>query len=91
MLRKFDNSPDLGYKSKQVHNEPIEAYFYLIKHITMLTKSERRVRSKFVKLGVNKKIARINETIRHVNKAIQYKELESNNETTTFRDKYKKL
>ena len=52
-------------------------------------KSERRVRSKFVKLGVNKKIARINETIRHVNKAIQSEELERNNEKTMCADKDK--
>ena len=30
-LKKFDNSPYLGYKSKQVHNESTEAYFFLIK------------------------------------------------------------
>ena len=37
---------------------------------------------KFVKLSINK-------TIGHVNEAIKYKELEINNETTTFVDKYK--
>ena len=33
-LKKFNNSPYLGSKSKQVHNEPTKAYFFLIKHIT---------------------------------------------------------
>ena len=32
-LNNFKNSPYLRYKSKQVHNEPTEAYFFLIKHI----------------------------------------------------------
>ena len=35
-LKKFKNSPYLGYKSKQVHNEPTEVYFFLIKNITNL-------------------------------------------------------
>ena len=30
-LGKFKNSPYLGYKSKQDHNEPTEAYLLLIK------------------------------------------------------------
>ena len=33
LLKKFENSPYLGYKSKQVHNEPTEFYFFLIKYI----------------------------------------------------------
>ena len=33
LLKKFKNSPDLGYKSKQVQNEPTEDYFFLTKHI----------------------------------------------------------
>ena len=41
-LKKFTNSPYLGYKSKQVHNEPTEAYFFLIKYITKLMKSKRK-------------------------------------------------
>ena len=31
LRKKFKNSPYLGYKSKQVHNEPTEAYLFLIK------------------------------------------------------------
>ena len=37
-LKKFKNSPYLGYNSKQVHNEPTESYFFLIKYITKLIK-----------------------------------------------------
>ena len=54
-LKKFKNSPYLGYKSKKVHDEPTEAYFFLIKPITRIMKSERRYRPNFVKLGVNEK------------------------------------
>ena len=36
LLKKFDDSPSLGYKIKQVHNGPTEAYFFLIKQITMI-------------------------------------------------------
>ena len=36
LLKNVDNSPYLGYKSKQVNNEPNEVYFLLIKHITNL-------------------------------------------------------
>ena len=36
LLKNVDNSPYLGYKSKQVNNEPNEFYFLLIKHITNL-------------------------------------------------------
>ena len=31
LLKKFNNLPYIGYKSKQVHNEPSEAYLFLIK------------------------------------------------------------
>ena len=66
LLKKFDNSPFLDYKSKEVHNEPTEDYLFLMKYITKLMKSERHVQlhTKFVKLVTN-------ETIGHVNKAIQ--------------------
>ena len=30
-IRKFNNATYIGYKSKQVHNEPTEDYFFLIK------------------------------------------------------------
>ena len=46
-------------------------------------KIERHVQNKFVKLVVN-------ETIWHVNKAIQSEGLESNNKTTTCTGKDKK-
>ena len=71
LLKNFDNSLYVGYKSKQVHNEPTQAYFFLIKQITNLMKSERHflIRTKFVKSGAN-------ETIVHVNIAIQSVELQ---------------
>ena len=40
LLKKYNNSPYLGYKSKQVHDEPTEAYSFLIKNITELMKNE---------------------------------------------------
>ena len=43
LLKKFDNSPYLGYNIKHDHNEPTEDYFFLIKHITKLIKSERYI------------------------------------------------
>ena len=43
LLNKFKYSPYIGYKIKQVHNEPTEYYLFLIKHITKLMKGERRV------------------------------------------------
>ena len=42
-LKKFDNSPYLGYKIKQVHSEPTEAYLFIIKNITKLIKSRMYV------------------------------------------------
>ena len=42
-LKKFKNSSYLGYKSKQVHNEVTEAYFFLITYITKLIISKRHV------------------------------------------------
>ena len=82
MLKKFNNLPYLGYKRKHVQNEPTEDSFLLIKQINKIMKSEGRIWYNFVKLGINK-------TIGHVKEAIQSKELESNNETTTFIDKGK--
>ena len=78
LLKKFKNSSYLGYKSKHVHNEPTEADFILIKQITKLTKSERKVElhNKGVKTCVNK-------TIGHANETIQYEELESTKLMTT--------
>ena len=71
-LRKFNNSPYLGYKKKQVHNEPTEAYFLLINHIYRQIKSKKHVRlhNKGVRSDVNRK-KRINKTIGHVSKTIQ--------------------
>ena len=42
-IKKFNNLPYLGYKIKYVHIEPMEAYFFLIKHITKPIKRERQV------------------------------------------------
>ena len=39
-LKKIKNSPYLGYKSKQAHNAPTEAHFFLINQITKLTKAK---------------------------------------------------
>ena len=81
MIKRFEHSPYLGYTSKQVHNEPTEAYFFLIKYITKKIKSEKhlQLRTRGVKLSVKGKIGHINKTIGHVNKAIQYNELEGVN------------
>ena len=40
LLKKFNNSPYLGYKSKQVCNEPTKESCLLKKLITKLMKSE---------------------------------------------------
>ena len=61
----------------------------MIKQITKLIKSERRIQYKFVKSDVNKTIGRINKTFGHVNESIKSEELQSNNKTTTCEDKYK--
>ena len=55
-LKKFNNSPCLGNKQKQVYNEPTEAYLFLIKHITKQIKSKMHIRLhiKGVKLGTKK-------------------------------------
>ena len=57
-LKNLKNLPYLDYKSKQVHNEPTEAYLFLIKHITKLMKSDRRVwlLANFFNSSVNGKI-----------------------------------
>ena len=93
LLKHFNNSPYLGYKSKQVKNEPTESYFFLTKQIikTMKIKKQVQILTNFLKLVISKKIEHVNETSRHVNKALQYEELENNNnnKTTMFADKYK--
>ena len=47
-LREFKNSPCLGYKSKQVYNERIETYLFLINYILkpIKTKKHARLRTK---------------------------------------------
>ena len=57
LLKKFNNSPFLGYKKKRVHNEPTESYFLLIIHISNLIKIKNRVLlcTKRVKLDLNGK------------------------------------
>ena len=42
-LKKFNNSLYIGYKIKQVQNEPTQDYFFLIKQITKLMKYKRPV------------------------------------------------
>ena len=56
-LKEFKNSPYLGYRSKQVYNEPTESYFFRIKYMTKIMKNKRhiRIRTKYVKSIVNKK------------------------------------
>ena len=49
-----------------------------------------RLRTKCVKLGINKTIGHINKTIGHINKSIQSEELEDTNVTTLCADKDKK-
>ena len=65
IFKKFENSLYLGYNTKQVHNEPTESYLFLIKNITKLIKNKEHVLlfTKEVKLGINKKIGRVNEAI----------------------------
>ena len=67
LLKKFKISPDLGYNIKELHNEPNEAYLFLIKQITELIKTEGHVwlYPKWVKLGTNKTIGNINEIIKY--------------------------
>ena len=43
LLKKFKNSPYISYKSKQVHNAPTEAYFFIIIIITKQMKIKRNV------------------------------------------------
>ena len=55
-LKKFNNSPDIGYNKKQVHNEPTEAYFFLIKHISKIMKIVRHVQPKFLNQASTKQL-----------------------------------
>ena len=86
MLKKISKSPYLGYRSKQVHNEPNEAYLLLIKHINKLIKSESNVRlsTKVIKSIVNEIIVNFNKTVVCINKATQSEELESMNIMTKY-------
>ena len=43
-LRKSKNLPDIGYKKKQIRNEPTESYLFLIRNITKLIKIKKCVR-----------------------------------------------
>ena len=66
MLRDFKISPYIGYTNKQVHNEPTEAYLFIIRIVFKQIKIKKHVqlRTKRVKLDVNKKIGNFNETIK---------------------------
>ena len=57
LIREFKNSPYLGYKKKQVHNEPTEDYFLLIRQVSKTIKSKKHVRlcTKGVKSDVETK------------------------------------
>ena len=61
LLKEFKNSPYLGHKKKKVHNEPTEAYFFLIKQVSKLIKTKKHfwLRTKRVKSDVNKTIGYI--------------------------------
>ena len=84
-MKKFDHSSYIGYKSKQVHNEPPDTYFLIIKYSTNIIKIKRHVQThtKGVKWGINEIIRHVNETVEHVNKRIQSEELERINVTIT--------
>ena len=43
LLKKFINLPYLGCNSKQVRNEPTEAYFSLTEQITKIIKIKRNI------------------------------------------------
>ena len=70
-LKRFNNSPCLGYKLKHVNNEPTQDYFFLINHTYKLIKRKEHVwlLTKGVKLDfdgakrVNKRIGNFNKTI----------------------------
>ena len=84
LLKDFSNYSNLCYRSKQIHNEPNEAYFFLINHISNRIKINKhfRIFTKGVKLDfditkcVNKKIGFVIETIKSVITLTNSKELE---------------
>ena len=43
LLKKFKNLPYLGYKKKQVHNEPTESHLFPIKQVSKLIKIKKHV------------------------------------------------
>ena len=57
LIKEFNNSPYIGYKKKQVHNEPTEAYFFLVKHVFNIIQINKHVllRTKIVKLYASRK------------------------------------
>ena len=85
LLKEFNNSPYLGYKKKNVHNEPTEAYLFLIKQVYNLIKINNyvRLRIKIVKLDVNKKIGHVNKIIQYGITSVNGKEFENINVTRT--------
>ena len=72
MIKGLNYITYIGYKKKQFHNKPTKSYLFLIIHVSKQIKSKKHVQlcTKGVKLEINK-IKFINNTIRHVNKAIQ--------------------
>ena len=61
LFKKCKNLPYLGYKKKQVHNEPTESYFFPIKDILKLVKIK-----KYVPLSTKRDKLDVNGT-KHVN------------------------
>ena len=71
-LKEFKNSPYLVYKRKKSHNERIDAYFFLFKHIFKSVKTKNHVRlcTKGAKSDVNRTKSVI-KTVGHVNKNVE--------------------
>ena len=59
LINKFKYLILLDFKKNRVHNEPTEAYLFLIKHISKLIKIKNHVplRTKRVKLDVDKNVS----------------------------------
>ena len=91
-LKEFKTSLYLGYKKKQVHNEPNEAYVFLIKHISKQIKVKNQIRlyTRRFKSDIDGK-KRVNRKIEHVSEENQSwitlmngKDLESINVTHMY-------
>ena len=65
-FKKFKNLPRICYNFKNVNNEPTEAYFFLINHITKQIKIKKNIR--LCTKEFNETIWHVNKKIGHVNK-----------------------